>query len=135
MVMTENKPIRSGSSCTNFPITTVQSEIFLHSKSAQVDISRFSVEIITFLEKTQIPESDNVLQRSLVAEVLVTKEGYVIRSSYIDEEAYGHTFPAAYIDFLTSIHDRYRSLCRREKRLSLYDRSILGRLRTLLEPS
>jgi hypothetical protein len=92
-----------------------------------------SLELFVFSENTPIPKSNYVLQRPLAAQAEITKDGFIIKSAYIDEEAYGPTFSSAYTDFLTSIRDRYHSLRNRKKPLSSNDQHILDRLHTLLK--
>lgn len=92
-----------------------------------------SFDYITIAAKTPVP-GGFVLSRALVAEVEATPDGWVIRSGWVNEEAYGSTYGEAYTDFLTSLRDRYQSLNRRQERLSAQDRAVFDTLRALLEP-
>lgn len=91
-----------------------------------------TVEVDTFPQGTSIPDSDLELKYALVVEKLITSDGFVIRSGALDEEAFGLTEREAYLDFLTSIRDRFFSLRRRESALSAHDSSVLDKLRSLL---
>ncbi len=89
--------------------------------------------IITFPQGTCIPGSPPlVLQQALQVEIENTRDGVVLRSGALDEEAFGSGYDEACLDFLTSLRDRYDSLSRREERLADQDRSVLERLRGLL---
>ena len=91
-----------------------------------------SLQTITLYRGTPIPERTGItLNDFLVAEVLHTPDGIVISSGEVDEDGYGLTFQEAYIDFLTSVHDRYSSLQHRKKRLSTQELSVLKNLRRL----
>ena len=92
--------------------------------------------IITLPQGTSIPGDPSVvLQHALHVEIENTRDGVVLRSASLDEEAFGASYNEACLDFLTSLRDRYRSLSRREERLSPQDCSVLERLCRLLEPS
>lgn len=94
-----------------------------------------SVEVDTFSQGTPIPGSDLELKYALVVEKRITRDGVVIRSGALDEEAFGLTEREAYFDFLTSLRDRYNSLKRRGPSLSAHDSSVLEKLRNLLSPT
>jgi hypothetical protein len=102
------------------------------------DISRIwsipTIEVDTFPQGTPVPESDLELKYALVVEKRITRDGFVVSSGALDEEAFGLTERDAYLDFLTSLRDRYISLRRRESSLSAHDSSVLGKLRNLLCP-
>lgn len=106
----------------NVPVYTVS------SYSPTVGLS---VQTIIFNAGITIP-GDFKLRHPLVAELEVTRDGFVIHSPWLDEEAFGTTERAVLLDFLTSLRDRYNSLSRRAERLSKEDRSVLERLRALL---
>ena len=91
-----------------------------------------SSSIFNIIAKTPLPNSDLFLRRDLTVREEITQDGYVIESSYIDEESYGDTLEEAYFDFLTSIRDKYRSLQRREMKLSPRDKTVLENIRSLL---
>jgi hypothetical protein len=93
-----------------------------------------SIEVETFSEGTPIPGSKLELKYALVVEKRITRDGVVIRSGALDEEAFGLTEREAYFDFLTSLRDRYDSLKRRGPSLSAHDSSVLEKLRSLLTP-
>jgi hypothetical protein len=90
-------------------------------------------EFFAFSVGTQIPNSKYKLQQYIPAKVEKTADGFVIRCYSIDEEAYGETRSEAYFDFLTSIRDHYESLVKRVERLSIRDKAVLERLRSLLQ--
>lgn len=91
-----------------------------------------TVQVDTFPQGTPIPDSDFELKYALVVEKRTTSDGFVIRSGALDEEAFGLTERDAYLDFLTSLRDRYNSLRRRESFLSTHDSLVLASLRDLL---
>lgn len=93
-----------------------------------------SVGVLVVPGKAPIPESDLLIGRALVVETETTRDGIILRSGFVDEESFGTTLGEAYLDFLTSLRDRYRSLERRSPLLSAEDRTILERLQGLLEP-
>jgi hypothetical protein len=72
------------------------------------------------------------LERNIFASVNWTSDGVVIASPMLDEEGYGETFEAAWVDFLVSLKDRHASLAKREVSLSTSDRAILDILRESL---
>jgi len=92
-----------------------------------------SIQTITLPEGTPIPDSNGLeLRQGILVELEVTPDGYVLCASGLDEDGYGYTYDEAYLDFITSIRDRYSVLKRREGRLSPEDSIILQRLKTLL---
>jgi hypothetical protein len=89
---------------------------------------------ITFPTGTRIPERGNgYLKQPIPAQVVLTKDGFIISSAILDEEAYGNTYPQAVFEFLTSLYDRLQSLSRRENKLSSEDKAVLSRLRDALQ--
>jgi hypothetical protein len=90
-------------------------------------------QLITLDQGTRIPDSDFVLRYPLLVEMETTPDGVVIRAGALDEDAYGLTYQAAYVEFLTSLRDRYLSLDRREASLSPQDLVVLRKLRDLLK--
>lgn len=94
--------------------------------------SSLSVQTFAFKKETPIPGSDLKLGEEIWADIERTDDAYVVRCGVLDEEAYGSSFQDAYIDFLTSLRDRYEVLSHRESRLAPPDRQILTRLRALL---
>jgi len=106
------------------------------SNTSRIDnISPISIEIMPLIKGTPIPNSSFSFQHELLAELHTSKDGYVIQSALIDEDGYGYTKREAYIDFLTSICDRYNSLKGRKSSLSKHDLQILNNISSLLEPS
>jgi len=93
-----------------------------------------SIQLVTIPQKTAIPDSDLLLNFALVVEMETTPDGYVIRAGHLDEDAFGPTYQEVYLEFLTSLRDRYCSLCRREGSLSPQDGSVLKRLRDIFLP-
>lgn len=91
-----------------------------------------SSAIFNIIAKTRLPNSDLLFRHDLTVRKEMTQDGYVIKSSYIDEESFGATLEEAYFDFLTSIRDKYNSLQRREMKLSPRDKTILENIRSLL---
>ncbi len=90
-------------------------------------------QIFWFLEGAPIPNSGGLtIKRNIVAEVLYTRDGMIIRAGDVDEEGFGVTLHEASDDFLTSLNDKYNSLIRREGRLSEHDLSVLNTLRRVL---
>lgn len=92
---------------------------------------RHSVEAILLSSGTRISE-DLSLAQSLAVLVQNNEDGCWFRSDWINEDGFGSTFEAAYMDFVTSLRDRYHSLLDREDRLSAEDREVLTNLRSLL---
>ncbi len=93
-----------------------------------------TIEVETLPEGTAIPDSDFELRYAIVVQKQITSDGFLIRSGAFDEEAFGVVEKDAYLDFLTSLRDRYNSLKRRESSLSAQDSSVLNKLRDLLGP-
>ena len=91
-----------------------------------------SSSIFIIFAKTPLPNSRLLLRYDLTVLKEMTQDGYVIKSSYIDEESFGATLEEAYFDFLTSIRDKYNSLQRREMKLSPRDKAVLANIRSLL---
>jgi len=91
-----------------------------------------SSAIFNIVSNTHLPNSNLCLKYDLVIFQEHTQDGYVMKSGYIDEESFGSTLEEAYIDFLTSIRDKYQSLQRRESKLSPRDKQILINIRSLL---
>lgn len=91
-----------------------------------------SFAIFNIIAKTPLPNSDLLLGHDLTVHKEMTQDGYVIKSDYIDEESFGATLEEAYLDFLTSIRDKYNSLQRRELKLSPRDKAVLENIRSLL---
>lgn len=91
-----------------------------------------SSSIFNIIANTPLPNSPLLLRHHLTVHEEITQDGYIIRSSYIDEESYGGTLEEAYLDFLTSIRDKYHSLQRREMKLSPRDKTVLENIRSLL---
>jgi len=91
-----------------------------------------SSSIFSIIANTPLPNSDLLLKHDLTVRQEITQDGYVIKSSYIDEESYAETLEQAYVDFLTSIRDKYHSLQRREMKLSPRDKTVLENIRSLL---
>lgn len=92
----------------------------------------FSSSVFAIVTDTPLPDSDLRLTSYLVVQQERTEDGYVLTSSYIDEESFGRTLQEAYADFLASVRDKYYSLQRREVALSARDRAVLANIRSLL---
>ena len=91
-------------------------------------------QLITFLKGTYIPGiKDTKIAKDIIAEVLYTKDGVIIRAGNLDEDGYGIDLSDASQDFLISLHDRYVSLSDRKKNLSNIDKEVLYQLEGLLE--
>lgn len=110
------------------PATSIQDH------DLDVEALILSLQTITLQEGTGIPGSDLMLRYGLVGEMEVTRDGFVMGSGDLDEWSFGATYEEAYLEFLTSLRDRYYSLSRREDLLSPQDLSILEKLRSLLIP-
>ncbi len=132
-VTTENRPVETDSSQCDVITAPVEGIILLEGESPQSDVITLSIETVILPQNTPIPQSGGLaLKHALPAQVELTRDSFVISSGGVDEEGYGHTYQEAYTDFLTSLRDRYRSLSRREARLSSRDHAILEELRALL---
>jgi hypothetical protein len=83
-------------------------------------------------EGTWIPGSVFRLCTAFVLAMETTRDGIVLRSGFVDEESYGITVEEACVDFLTSLKDRLVSLERRESVLSVGDREVFERLRSIM---
>jgi hypothetical protein len=92
----------------------------------------FNIIANTIIANTPLPNSALLLRHDLTVRKEMTQDGYVIKSSYIDEESFGTTLEEAYFDFLTSIRDKCNSLQRREMKLSPRDKTVLENIRSLL---
>jgi hypothetical protein len=90
-----------------------------------------SVQVVIFSQNTPIPDSDLSLKYALIAERRATRDGFVLRSGDLDEDAFGLTPEEADLGFLTSLRDRYDSLRGREASLSHHDHLVLERLQRL----
>lgn len=138
MVKTVNTPVWNESPRWELlrPISFSLEPSIPSSTTPDLDTARFisSVQILTVPGRTSIPDSDLMLQYALIAELETTRDGFVIRSNDLDEEAFGLTYREAYLDLLTSLRDRYYSLCKREESLSPHELTILNRLRNVLVP-
>ena len=133
MISIDNTTI-TRQSLYNVPsIPFVQSALFLSTVDNAIDGFTLSLETFLLVVNTALPASNLFLKQPLLVQIEATKDGLVMRSNYIDEEAFGQTLEDVYLDFLTSIRDRYNSLVLREQRLSSDDRSVLDKLRTLLQ--
>ncbi|MFC1894161.1 hypothetical protein ACFLYR_09170 [Chloroflexota bacterium] len=108
--------------------------LFAHTAVGDSDIIKYpiSLSLFTIISDTPLPNSPLRLTHGLIAHKEITKDGYVIKSSYIDEESFGSTLEEAYLDFLTSVRDKYNSLQRREAKLSTRDKIVLNNIRSLL---
>jgi hypothetical protein len=91
-----------------------------------------SSSIFIIIAKTRLPNSDLLLRYDLTVHKEMNQDGHVMKSSYIAEESFGATLEEAYLDFLTSICDKYNSLQRRETKLSPRDKAVLENIRSLL---
>lgn len=108
--------------------------MFASSQVEGTDIVEYpiSTAIFSIIANTPLPNSALLIRHDLTVRKETTQDGYVIRSSYIDEESFGATLEEAYFDFLTSIRDKYKSLQRREMKLSPRDKTVLENIRSLL---
>lgn len=109
--------------------------IFASTQVDDIDIVKYPISssIFSIIARTPLPNSGLLLRHDLTIRKQITQDGYVLKSDYIDEESFGHTFEEAYLDFLTSIRDKYRSLLRREMKLSPRDKTVLQNIRSLIE--
>ena len=108
--------------------------MFASSQVDDTNIVKYPISsaIFNIIAKTPLPNSDLLLRHDLTVRKEMTQDGYVIKSSYIDEESFGATLEEAYFDFLTSIRDKYNSLQLREMKLSPRDKTVLENIRSLL---
>ncbi len=133
MITIDNTTI-TRQSLDNVPsIPSLQSELTLSTVDNAIDGFTLSLETFLLVTNTALPASNLFLKQSLLVRIEATKDGLVMRSNYIDEDAFGQTLEDVYLDFLTSVRDRYHSLTAREQSLSSDDRSVLDKLRTLLQ--
>lgn len=133
MITIDNTAI-TRQSLDNVPsIASLQSELILSTVGNAIDGLTLSFETFLLVANTALPTSNLFLKQSLLVNIETTKDGLVMRSNYIDEDAFGQTLEDVYFDFLTSIRDRYHSLVAREQSLSSDDRSVLDKLRKLLQ--
>ena len=98
-------------------------------------VSVSSLRTLSLDQDTPIPESDFALMVPLSLEGEPTRDGWLVRSGFLDEESYGEDLEAALRDFLTSLCDRLQSLSRRESTLAAPERVVLDRLRAILRPT
>ena len=132
MIGTLNVPVVKPVSSKILPLKGKTGIIALDN--TEIDIVPSSVELMTLPKGMRIKDSDYTLNNSLTIVAYRAKEGFVIKSDYVDEEVYGKDFNTAYADLITSIRDRYNSLKHRKKKLSQHDQDILKSLELLLEP-
>ncbi len=133
MITIDNTTI-TRQSLDNVPsIPSLQSELTLSTVGNAIDGFTLSLETFLLVANTTLPASNLFLKQSLLVRIEATKDGLVMRSNYIDEDAFGQTLEDVYLDFLTSIRDRYHSLTAREQSLSSDDRSVLDKFRMLLQ--
>ena len=133
MISTNNTAITNKSSHHDLLIPHVEISFVPNTANSYVDAFPLSLETFLFVTNTPLPGSTLFLHQSLLARLEATRDGFIMKSSYIDEESFGETLEEVYLDFLTSIRDRYYSLSHREQSLSSHDRSILDNIRTLLQ--
>jgi len=105
------------------------------SNASSVDFQPISMELMRIIKGTQIPNSSYTLQHDLLTKLQTSRDGYIIQSALVDEDGYGITVNEAYLDFLSSIRDRYDSMRARQSCLSTHELQILHSLRHLLEPN
>ena len=134
MIGTLNVPVVKPVSSKILPPKAKVGAIALDNRTTEIDIVPSSVELMTLPKGMRIKDSDYTLNNSLTIVAYRAKEGFVIKSDYVDEEVYGKDFNTAYADLITSIRDRYNSLKYRKKKLSQHDQDILKSLELLLEP-
>lgn len=127
VTMTENRPFVPA--VTSGPISLKEYPVYGSTEPAPPSST---LETVIFPVGTPVPGGFE-LSHPLLVEVEIGPDGFVIRSGEVDEESYGASYEGAYLDFVTSLRDRFRSLSRREERLSQHDRSVLERLRSLLK--
>lgn len=128
--VSETSPYRGLLRSTDFSLQPSSSNWTLDNIENALCLS--SVQVVTLAQKTPISDSGLSLNYALIAEMTATRDGFVLRSGDLDEEAFGLTYEEACLGFLTSLRDRYYSLLRREASLSRQDHSVLERLRRLL---
>lgn len=131
-IMYENKVITF--EVINQRNVPIFNSMFASSQVEDTNIAKYPIPtaIFNIIAKTPLPNSDLLLRHDLPVRKEITQDGYVIKSSYIDEESFGVTLEEAYFDFLTSIRDKYNSLQRREMELSPRDKTVLENIRSLL---
>ena len=133
MISIDNTAI-TRQSLHNIPsIPSVKSQLLIETADNAVDGFTLSLETFLFVANTTLPASNLFLKQPLLVQIESTKDGLLMKSNYIEEEAFAPTLEDVYFDFLTSIRDRYQSLILREQRLSSADCLVLDKLRILLE--
>lgn len=133
IIETENTTLVRGDTFTGLTVPGAGTEHRIKNFKISWAEKLYAMQILTFHRGTPIPNTRKRLANYLVAEVIYTADGVILRSGGVDEDGYGHTFRDAYIDFLTSIYDRYNSLKKRKKSISGQERLVLRSLHRLLK--
>lgn len=130
---TKNLSITVSTSETQIRPRLVQTVSDITTVGTEPDATIRAFQICFFINGTPIPNASCLeLKKNVIAEVLYTNDGVIVRAGDVDEEGYGITLKEASIDFLSSINDRFNSLSRREVRLSQHELSILENIRKIL---
>ncbi len=130
---TRNANLTEGSSATGLAPSVLEIVSYVTTVGTELGAAVKAFQIIMFIEGTTVPERGDIkLARNVIAEVLYSRDGVLVRAGDLDEEGYGNTLAEASFDLLTSLYDRYISLSRRMQRLADTELSILERLRTTL---
>ena len=130
---TRNANLTEGSSATGLAPSVLEIVSYITTVGTELGAAVKAFQIIMFIEGTTVPERGDIkLARNVIAEVLYSRDGVLVRAGDLDEEGYGNTLAEASFDLLTSLYDRYISLSRRIQRLADTELSILEKLRTTL---
>ena len=130
---TRNANLTEGSSATGLAPSVLEIVSYVTTVGTELGAAVKAFQIIMFIEGTTVPERGDIkLARNVIAEVLYSRDGVLVRAGDLDEEGYGNTLAEASFDLLTSLYDRYISLSRRIQRLADTELSILEKLRTTL---
>ena len=129
----KNVNLTEGSSATGLAPSFFEIVSYITTVGTKPGAAVKAFQIIMFIEGTTVPERGDIkLARNVIAEVLYSRDGVLVRAGDLDEEGYGNTLAEASFDLLTSLYDRYISLSRRIQRLADTELSILEKLRATL---
>ena len=122
------------SSATGLPSPFLKIVSYITTVGTELGATVQGFQIIMFIKGTSVPNrSDIKLGRNIIAEVMYSHDGVMVRAGDLDEDGYGNTLEEASLDFLTSLYDRYDSLSRRLQSLADTEINIFERLRTALD--
>jgi len=126
---TKNVNWIEGSLATGLPSPFWERVSYITTVGTELGATVQGFQIIMFIKGTSVPNRGDIkLGRNIIAEVMYSHDGVMVRAGDLDEDGYGNTLEEASFDFLTSLCDRYDSLSRRLQRLADTEVTIFERL-------